>query len=400
MDIRECRLKFAPRDEPALDITKGMAIAGELYMNFRPGGELQIFAGVDMGIEDLRIYAAGHLGAFALGPLVWEDALFDMNLEFGATHLIVDGQATLMGNTQQLQISMSRDSLFFHTATQIDNRFGADITARGMFNLTSPSFQVHGVMQGDFNGQFGQLMSDGISDFAGSADQAITAALNAYDQVAELHEHKQQAIDSLTVLLNAIRAAAQNEVNQARQLRDQAEAERNSARSQKNSAYNAWQSTPLRKPALRAQRHATYVAKVAVFATKAAAYATRQAAFLARQAVLDAIPSPDTDPVLQALIEQSDQLWAEMERRQQNLQQMQTMIQQVVDYLDRTGGPAVVINRAEFDANLNDLVQGNGVSLGLDLTLAGESRQDDINITFQNASSGLQPLLNAFFGTI
>jgi hypothetical protein len=154
LDIKECYLKFAPRDEPSLDVSKGMAIAGDLYISLRPGGNPSNFAGIDLGIGDMRIHAAGHLGAFTLGPVIWEDALLDLNLEFGASHFIVDGQASFLGNMQQVEINMSRDSLFFNTVTQLDNRFSADLSARGVFNLTNPSFQVHGIMQGEFNGHF------------------------------------------------------------------------------------------------------------------------------------------------------------------------------------------------------------------------------------------------------
>jgi hypothetical protein len=173
-----------------------------------------------------------------------------------------------------------------------------------------------------------------------------------------------------------------------------------SAYNAKNSAYSTWQNTPRRQIALRAQRHAAYVGKVAIYNTKAAVHAARQATFLAKRAVLNAIPSPDTDPILIALINQSDQLWAELERRQQNLQQMQVIIQQIIDYMNQVGGPVLVIQGAEFDANLADIVQGNGIMLGFDFILAGEYRHADINLSFQNAAAALQPLLASFFGTI
>jgi hypothetical protein len=400
LDIKECYLKFAPRDEPSLDVSMGMAIAGELHISPQPGGNPMNFAGIDLGIGDMRIHAAGHLGAFTLGPVIWDDALLDLNLELGASHFIVDGLASFLGNLQQIQINMSRYSLFCHTLTQIDNRFAAELTAKGVFNLTNPSFQVHGAMQGGFNGQFSELMSDGITGFVGAADVAISAALNAYDQVAVLHAHKQEAIDSLTVLLNTIRAVAQVQVNEAATLRDQAYSQKASANAAKNSAYHTWQNTPRIRAALRAQRHAAYVAKVAIYNAKAAIYAARQATFLAKQAVLNAIPSPDTDPILLALRNASDQLWAEMERRQQNLRQMQTVIQQIIDYMNQVGGPVLIVQGAEFDANLADIAQGNGIMLGLDLTLAGEYRHVDINLSFRNVASALQPLLASFFGTI
>jgi len=398
IDIKECFLKFAPRDEPALEITMGMAIAGELYITPPSGGEPNNFAGVDMGIGDLRIYAAGHIGAFGLGPVNWDDALFDLNLELGASHLMIDGQATLLGNSQQVQVNMSRDSLFFHTQTHLDNRFLVDLAARGVLNLTNPSFEVHGVMQSEFNGQFGQVVSDGISTYVGAADQVITAALEAYDQVAALHAHKQEAIDSLTILLNAIRAVVQNEVDQAQSLKEQAHSEKVIANNEKNSAYNTWQNTPRLQAALRAQRHVAYVAKVAVYNVKAAIYAASQANFLAKQAVLNAIPSPETDPLLVILVEATDQLWAEMQQRQQDLLALQTIVRQIQDYMNQIGGPIFSIQGAEFNANLDDLVQGNGVMLGFDFSMAGEPGHADINLSFANAEEALQPLLASFFG--
>lgn len=400
MDIKNCRLKFAPRDEPALDITKGMAIAGELYIAVQHDQEPQDFAGIDMSVEDMRIHASGHLAAFTLGPIIWDDGLFDMNLELGATHLIIDGQAQFLDNSQQVTVNMSRDSLFFNTSTQIDNRFSADLTGKGMLNLTNPSMEVHGVMQSDFNDQYAQLLSDGIAGFANASDQAINAALDAYSQVSALHEHKQQAIDSLTALLNNIRAAAENAMNEAQATRDQAQAEKSSALSQKNSAYSAWQNTPRRQVALRAQRYATYVTKAGIYATKAAVYATRQAAFLAKQAAHNAIPSPDTDPVLVALREQSDQLWAEMENRMNDLQHLQTFVQGIIDYMNQQGGPLVTIQGAQFDAALSALSQGGDVHLAADLTLAGEPRHLDVNINLQDEASALPQIINSLVGTI
>jgi len=398
MDIKSVHLKFAPRAEPALDITRGMAIVGELYIAFQPNQEPQDFAGVDIEVEDMRIHASGHLAAFTLGPVVWNDGMFDMNLEIGDTHLIIDGQAEFLENLQQVTVNMTRDSLYFHTTTQIDNRFAAELTGKGIFNLTSPSMQVHGVMQGDFNDQFAQLLSDGIGDFANASDQAITAALDAYNQVSALHEHKQQAIDSLTALLNNIRTAAAGEMNQAQAARDQAQGEKATALSQKNSAYNAWQNTPRRQVALRAQRHATYVTKAGIYAAKAAAYATRQAIFLAKQAAYNAIPSPDTDPVLVALREQSDQLWAQMQDRMNDLQNLQTFVRGIIDYMNQQSGPLVTVQGAQFDAALTDLSQGTEVHLGIDMTLAGESRHLDININLRDEASALPDIIRSLTG--
>jgi hypothetical protein len=399
-DIKDCRLKFAPRDEPALDITRGMAIAGELYISLQQGGEPQNFAGVDMGIEEMRIHASGHLGAFTLGPIIWNDALVDMNLELGASHFILDGQAEFLGNMQQVEVNMNRDSLYFHTATQIDNRFSADLAARGIFNLQNPSMQVHGIMQGDFNDHFAQVLSDGISGFATSSDQAITAVLNAYNQVAALHEHRQQAIDSLTVLLNVIRQMALNEMNEAQAIRDQAYSQKAAALSQKNSAYNAWHNTPWTQPALKSQRWAAYISKNAIYATKAGVYAVRQAAFAARQSVYNAIPSPDTDPILVALREQSDQLWIEMEHRMAELEQMQSFIQGIIEYMNQQNGPLVTIQGAEFDASLGALSQGGDVFLGMDLTIAGNATHLDININLQDEATSIAQVLGSLIGGV
>jgi hypothetical protein len=260
--------------------------------------------------------------------------------------------------------------------------------------------QVRGAMQSDFNGQFAQLLSDGIADFANSSNQAISAALDAYNQVSALHEHKQQAIDSLTTLLNNVRAAAQNGMNQAQAERDQARAEKSTALSQKNNAYNAWQNTPRTEVTLRAQRYTNYVTKAGIYAAKAAVYATRQAVFLAKQAAYNNIPSPDTDPVLVGLREQSDQLWAEMQNRMTNLQNLQTFVQGIIDYMNQQSGPLVTVQGAQFDASLTDLTQGTEVQLGVDMTMAGESRHIVININLRDEASAIPGIISSLTGTI
>jgi hypothetical protein len=101
IQIRTLGLQFAPKPDLELGIERGFKIKGQLWLPTGPGGEMKNFAGVDAGVTDEGLWINGHLGAFQVGPLTWDDAVLDLAATRQEQHLIVKGQ---------VQLGMSRGS--------------------------------------------------------------------------------------------------------------------------------------------------------------------------------------------------------------------------------------------------------------------------------------------------
>jgi hypothetical protein len=84
-----------------------------------------------------------------------------------------------------------------------------------------------------------------------------------------------------------------------------------------------------------------------------------------------------------------------MENRMHGLEQLQASIQQINDYLDQQSGPLVTIQGAEFDAILSALSGGGVIQMTMDLTIAGEGRQMNIEINLQDEVAGLAQLISS-----
>jgi hypothetical protein len=152
MAVRNLHLKFAPRGDPDLGIEAGFAIEGALWIPSELNGPPdRNFASVTNRIDLNGIIAQGHLGAFVLGPITWNDAMCDLVLTIPQQHLFASGAAQVGSFfTGNLDVSMTKTGLSFLATTEIYDQFQAQLTASAVFSIDNPSFTVHGLLQNDF----------------------------------------------------------------------------------------------------------------------------------------------------------------------------------------------------------------------------------------------------------
>ncbi|MGH7341900.1 MAG: hypothetical protein ACREKH_15525, partial [Candidatus Rokuibacteriota bacterium] len=175
IQIRTLALQFAPKPDLELGIERGFKIKGQLWLPTGPGGEMKNFAGVDAGVTDDGLWIKGHLGAFQLGPLIWDDAVLDLAATRQEQHLIVKGEVQLGLYRQLIDLAITREALRFRSETELFGLFHATLSVQAAFQLTNPSFAVDAVVSNDF-GEFVQpVLREGILRFA-STGQAIVDA--------------------------------------------------------------------------------------------------------------------------------------------------------------------------------------------------------------------------------
>ncbi len=153
MAVRSLHLKFAPRGDPDLGVTAGFAIKGDLWIPSEAGGPPdRDFVGVDLSVDISGIQAAGHLGAFVLGPITWDDAQVDLTLNLPVQRLVVRGD-TIVGSFFEgdVNLEMTRNHLDFTTSTEIYGQFQALLNASASFSLNAPEFTVLAALGTDFN---------------------------------------------------------------------------------------------------------------------------------------------------------------------------------------------------------------------------------------------------------
>jgi len=152
MEVRRIHLKFAPHSDDDLGVEAGFAIAGDLWIPSEANGPAdRNFASIDLSVDFSGIVAQGHLGAFTLGPLTWNDAVCDIVLTLPQQHLFISG-AVQAGSffEGELDVSLTKTGLSFATTTSIYNQFQAQLTASAAFSLDNPDFSVHGLLQNNF----------------------------------------------------------------------------------------------------------------------------------------------------------------------------------------------------------------------------------------------------------
>ncbi len=394
MAIKNMHLKFAPKSDPDLGVEAGMAIKGDLNLSRRPGGEMENFAAVDCNVSTEGIWAKGHVNQFAVGPLIWQDGMVDLQIKLGDTHFLMSGEVDLLGSMKSVDLKLTRDSLSFASETEIDGLYSSQLTANGGFNLTEPSFKVHGELQSDFSGPLEEALAAGLSQFAAKGADVINASLVAYQEAEALREQKQAAVDKLKQRLGAVRLETKKGVDEVKAERDAEYARFQSARNAKDAAYRAYVNVPTYKVSEKASALVTYRSKLASYRIQAIANAKATADYAARLAAYNAIPDPDNNPALVALKGQADKLWAELEKQKENLERLQEVFQKINQYASAGQSP-VKIQKAEFNATLDDLVQGKGVALHLEMKWLGEFKELNANVSLRDQREGIKNILEA-----
>lgn len=175
MSIKSMHLKFAPRNDPDLDVTAGLAISGDLWLPTGPTGAAESFASINMDIGYEGIIAQGHLGAFAIGPVKWQDAMLDFELSLLNQHFLISGALDSPFVGGHLDLAITREGLHLDSLINIAE-FNAGLTADASFDLTHPTFTAKLKMPEIFKQNIGKMLVQSIREKA-TADVAFAKQL-------------------------------------------------------------------------------------------------------------------------------------------------------------------------------------------------------------------------------
>lgn len=397
VDFRDVGLQFAPRPQPDLGVERGMAIRGRLWLPTSPGGEPTDFAGVDVSVSEDGLYARGDLGAFELGPLVWEDAALDLTATRDDQHFLVSGAVELLGARQLVDLSLTRQSFSFQSETRLYDMFTADVRATSEFNLRSPAFQVDAVAHADFGEVVGPFVQIGAQRFAETGGDVLAAASTASDAAAVALANSEATLTQLRAALESQRAAAERALQDARAAAVSAATAMRSALATRNARLRAYRATPVREFRLRAQRLAAYTAAHGTYLARAAAYSSANARVIAQERLYAAIPPTDQRVAVVAATEAVTLLRAQLREMQANLAELETLYDGVTTRL-AAGEQLLAIDRAEFHAGLEAAQRGEAVQWQIRGSFVGEPFDIERTLDFSSVGEGAGELLRGLLG--
>lgn len=390
--FKKLELKFAPKPFPELDVERGFAIKGRMWLPLSADGGLKDFAGVDVNVGEDGFWARGDIGAFQLGPLRWDDAKIDLTATKEAQHFMLQGGAELFGARQDIDVLLSRQGLSFKSSTRLFDLFTADIACESVFNLQNPSFKIDAVVQNDFGEVLGPIFQDGIVAFAAAGEQVAAAAGAAAADLDRLLANSQATVDQLRSGLEANRARARAAVEERRAEVNQLRNQMNARLSARNAAWNLFYNTPFRQPGLRASRHVAYLGAHARYLASAAVYNGAHAVLSARQAILDALPPVDQNILLMAADAATAALRERLAIARDRLRVLEQRFATIREAVAR-GELLFAVQRAEFHGQLSAAMGGGAMSWKINGSFIGEPFEISRSLDFTNIGAAAAQLL-------
>jgi hypothetical protein len=390
--FKSLKLQFAPKAFPDLNVERGFAIKGRMWLPTSASGALTDFAGVDVNVGEDGFWARGDIGAFQLGPLRWDDAKIDLTATKEAQHFMLTGGAELFGARQDIDVLLSKQGLSFKSSTRLFDLFTADIACESVFNLRSPSFKIDAVVQNDFGEAVGPIFQDGIVRFAAAGEQVTASAAAAAADLDRLLGNAQATVDQLRTGLEANRARVRASVEEMRSQVAQLRNQMNARLIARNAAYSLFYNTPFRQPALRASRHAAYLAAHARYVSSAAVFNGANAVLAARQAVLDALPPVDQNVLLMAADAAAAELRQRLTVARDRLRVLEARFVAIREAVGR-GEMLVNIERAEFHGELSAAIGGGAMNWKINGSFIGEAFEISRSLDFTNVGAATAQIL-------
>jgi hypothetical protein len=394
VDFRSVALQFAPKDAPELGVERGMKLKGELWLPLSADGTMTNFAGVDIGVTEDGLWARGHLSAFTLGPLVWDDAELDLTATRETQHLIVKGQIELLGARQLVDLTVSRDALAFRTETRMWDMFSADIQARGALNLTRPDFQLDAVVSADFGDAVGPLMQQGIVEFAAAGENVLAAAGAAAHAAEQALAMQEATVEELRRVLEMQRQLAFNAMAQAEATAAARRNTMNSAWRARGRAWDAYRAMPVLPAWRKAQALSAYHSAHATYIRHAIAYNASAASWTVTQRIYDAIPPVDQNIHLMRAEAAIALLRGQLRTMQANLAAAESQFAAINAAVSR-GEQLITIERAEFTGGLQSAMNGEPVRWGIRGAFIGEPFRIEETMNFANVGEGASQMLRS-----
>jgi len=113
LSVRNIDFRFAPKASPTLQVEAGFVLAGDAYIAFDASQPPTRFAFLDFSLTADGLFAIGHLQAYELGPLSWDDINLDVELSLQDQHFFFNGAVELLGAEARVNINLSTGSIFF-----------------------------------------------------------------------------------------------------------------------------------------------------------------------------------------------------------------------------------------------------------------------------------------------
>jgi hypothetical protein len=390
--FRSLGLQFAPKAFPELDVERGMAIKGRMWLQLSPGGELTDFAGVDVSVGEDGFWARGDLGAFELGPLRWEDAKLDLTATREAQHFMVNGEAELFGARQLLDVNLSRRGFSFRSETDLFGLFTADLTCESVFDLRTPSFQVDAVVHNDFGDVVAPLFQSGLVEYAARGQEIAAGARTAADAVDRALADAQATADQLRRTLEAQRAEAYATVLAREQDVARVHSRLLIALAARNRAWSVLQGTPFRQAGLRTQRQLAYAAANARYLMVAGTYNGARAVLAAARAVLDALPPVDQNILLLAADAATAALRSQLGVARDRLRVLEERFAAIGDAAAR-GEQLLAVEHAEFHGRLARASGGGAMDWTITGTFVGRPFEVRRSLDFSNVGLATAQIL-------
>ena len=372
MAVKNILLKIAPRPDTDLGIERGLAFAGDFYMQVQKDGALQHVAAARFKVGEGEISAFGEMISGTLGPITWRDPYLDLLLSRQQQHFMVGGYADVQFLEGDLDLALSREEMNLDLDARILDRWDVHLQGESAFNFETPNFPINGNMLADF---LGNVTSDAKARFGEVADQGKTAIANAQGLVNDVFSLKNLKDLELGAKINTLI----NELDLAGRAMDAAFLVRysalsamnsamNSARIARDAAWNLYLSTPSWQP-IKAVYYADYLAKAGIYSTRYAAYHAANASYLVAKAAYDILPPIEQNPIIIALRRELSELSQLLELRRQQLSALRATFTSIIDAVQQG---LITVENASFTTTLRDLIDTHKVTMRITLVLAGE----------------------------
>ena len=192
--IKDAKLKFAPKDSPELDISRGMTVGGLLQLKPTSSSSVKDIADVLFDVGDDGLTARAKIDSFSLGPVKLQEANMDLTLTRSEQYFKLTGRSDLGFANADIQMNLTKTQALFNTNTKIFNAFQVDLNAIGKLNLIKPEFNVHGKMKNDFNGILAKELQQVINEVvANKVNEAKAESENAGKQYQSAVNARQAA---------------------------------------------------------------------------------------------------------------------------------------------------------------------------------------------------------------
>jgi hypothetical protein len=392
MDFRKIDLQFAPKDAPELNVEKGMKLKGELWLALTPNGAPRNMASVDIGITEDGMWARGKVNEFTVGPLEWKDAELDLTLTKEARYLMMKGDVSIFGARQAIDLSLSRDSLYFRSQTELFNMFSADLQVRAAFNLQRPDFQVDAVVSADFGNAVGPLFQQGMVAFVGVAADVVSVAGAATRAAETALAIPEAGVEQLRRALETQREIAADIVRNATATANTRRAAMNSAWSARNNAWNYYYGLAYLPAWRKAEALGTYHSWNATYLTRAVGYTTSMAFLTATQRIYASIPPVDQNILVMRAEDAIAHLRKQLQTMQTNLAALERQLGELEAALAR-GEQLLVIQRAEFHGGLQSAMNGSPIRWDVYGEFVGEPFEIHQTMDFSNVGAGAAQLV-------